>query len=48
MGRRHHGRLQLQAGAVNSVRYVEHPISLARAVMERSPHVYMAGVGALD
>ncbi|MBD2770419.1 isoaspartyl peptidase/L-asparaginase [Hymenobacter sp. BT664] len=38
----------LRAGAVNSVRYVEHPISLARAVMERSPHVYMAGDGALE
>ncbi|HEX8658922.1 MAG TPA: isoaspartyl peptidase/L-asparaginase [Hymenobacter sp.] len=38
----------LQAGAVSSVRYVEHPISLARAVMERSPHVYMAGAGAVE
>jgi beta-aspartyl-peptidase (threonine type) len=38
----------LQAGAVSSVRYVEHPISLARAVMEGSPHVYMSGEGALE
>lgn len=38
----------LQAGAVSSVRYVEHPISLARAVMEGSPHVYMSDEGALE
>ena len=38
----------LQAGAVSSVRYVEHPISLARAVMDGSPHVYMSGEGALE
>ena len=38
----------LQAGAVSSVRYVEHPISLARAVMEGSPHVYLSGEGALE
>jgi beta-aspartyl-peptidase (threonine type) len=38
----------LQAGAVSSVRYVEHPVSLARAVMDGSPHVYMSGEGALE
>lgn len=34
------------AGAVASVTIVRNPISAARAVMERSPHVMMAGKGA--
>lgn len=34
------------AGAVAGVSATRHPISLARAVMERSPHVMMAGYGA--
>ncbi len=38
----------LQAGAVNGVRYVQNPVSLARAVMERSPHVYLSGDGAVE
>jgi len=38
----------LQAGTVNGVKYVQHPVSLARAVMERSPHVALAGEGALE
>jgi beta-aspartyl-peptidase (threonine type) len=38
----------LQAGAVNGVKYVQNPISLARAVMERSPHVYISGEGAVE
>jgi beta-aspartyl-peptidase (threonine type) len=36
----------LQAGAVTGVRTVRHPISLARAVMDRTPHVMLAGAGA--
>ncbi len=36
----------LQAGAVSSVTNVRHPISLARAVMEESPHVMLSGAGA--
>ena len=35
-----------QAGAVAGVTATRHPIALARAVMERSPHVMMAGEGA--
>jgi beta-aspartyl-peptidase (threonine type) len=38
----------LQAGAVNGVKYVQNPISLARAVMERCPHVYLSGDGAIE
>ena len=36
----------LEAGAVAAVTTVRHPISAARAVMERSPHVMLAGRGA--
>ncbi len=36
----------LNAGAVAAVRRVRHPISLARAVMEKSPHVMLVGDGA--
>ncbi len=36
----------LRAGAVTGVRHVRSPIELARLVMERSPHVMLAGVGA--
>ncbi|XBQ15462.1 MAG: isoaspartyl peptidase/L-asparaginase [Oceanicaulis sp.] len=36
----------LQAGAVAGVTGVRHPISLARAVMEHSPHVMLQGAGA--
>ncbi|ATB45609.1 isoaspartyl peptidase/L-asparaginase family protein [Corallococcus macrosporus] len=35
-----------QAGAVAGVRHVKSPISLARLVMEQSPHVMMVGEGA--
>ena len=38
----------LQAGAVSGVKYVKHPISLARAVLEHRPHVYLGGEGALE
>lgn len=36
----------LNAGAVTGVTIVKNPISAARAVMERSPHVLLAGRGA--
>ncbi|SDM83972.1 isoaspartyl peptidase/L-asparaginase family protein [Maricaulis salignorans] len=36
----------LNAGAVAGVTSVRHPISLARAVMEHSPHVMLQGEGA--
>jgi beta-aspartyl-peptidase (threonine type) len=36
----------LAAGAVAGVRTVKNPVSLARAVMERTPHVLLAGPGA--
>ena len=34
------------AGAVAATTHTRHPIALARAVMEKSPHVFLAGVGA--
>jgi beta-aspartyl-peptidase (threonine type) len=40
------GRLRLQAGAVAAISRVRNPIMLARAVMERTPHVLMVGAGA--
>lgn len=36
----------LATGAVASVRTVKNPVSLARAVMQHSPHVLLAGPGA--
>lgn len=52
----HEGRIELdaavmtgadrRAGAVAAVRTVKNPVLLARAVMERSPHVLLAGDGA--
>ena len=36
----------LKAGSVAGVLTIRHPISLARAVMEKSPHVMMVGAGA--
>jgi beta-aspartyl-peptidase (threonine type) len=38
--------LTLRAGAVADVQRTRHPISLARAVMESSPHVMLIGAGA--
>lgn len=35
-----------QAGAVAGATRTRHPVSLARAVMERSPHVFLAAPGA--
>jgi L-asparaginase / beta-aspartyl-peptidase len=36
----------LRAGAIAGVKHVKNPIELARAVMEKSPHVMLAGEGA--
>jgi beta-aspartyl-peptidase (threonine type) len=36
----------LRAGSVTGVRHVRNPIQLARLVMDRSPHVMLAGPGA--
>ncbi len=36
----------LMAGAVAGIQHTRHPISAARAVMEKSPHVMIAGPGA--
>lgn len=36
----------MNAGSVAAVMHAKHPISLARAVMERTPHVMLAGAGA--
>ena len=36
----------LKAGAVAGVMHTRHPISLARAVMEKTPHVMLIGEGA--
>lgn len=38
---------QRDAGAVAGVQGVRHPVSLARAVMQHSPHVMLSGSGAL-
>ncbi|WP_303310854.1 isoaspartyl peptidase/L-asparaginase family protein [Hymenobacter sp. BT730] len=38
----------LKAGAVDTVRYVKNPISLARTIMEKCPHVYLSADGALE
>ncbi len=38
----------LEAGAVAAVQRVRHPISLARMVMEGSPHVLLMGTGAQE
>ncbi len=38
----------LRAGAVAGVQNIMNPISLARAVMEQSEHVFMAGHGAME
>lgn len=38
----------LTAGAVAGITNIKNPISLARAVMEKSDHVFLGGTGALD
>lgn len=37
---------RLRAGAVAAIQGVRHPVSVARLVMERSQHVFLAGAGA--
>lgn len=36
------------AGSVAFLQHIMHPISLARAVMERTPHIMLCGSGALE
>ena len=36
------------AGSVSFLQHIMHPISVARMVMEKTPHVMLAGDGALD
>ena len=38
----------LMAGAVAGISHIKNPISLARAVMEKSEHVFLTGSGAMD
>lgn len=38
----------LMAGAVTGVRNIKNPITLARAVMEKSEHVFLSGLGAME
>jgi beta-aspartyl-peptidase (threonine type) len=38
----------LRAGAISGVQNIKNPVSLARAVMERSEHVFLAGSGAVE
>jgi N4-(beta-N-acetylglucosaminyl)-L-asparaginase len=35
-------------GAVAALEHIKHPITVARAVMEKTPHVFLVGKGALD
>lgn len=35
-----------EAGAVSGIRYSPNPIDVARKVLDESPHVYLAGIGA--
>ncbi len=38
----------LMAGAVTGIKNVKNPVSLARAVMEKSEHVFLSGLGAME
>ena len=38
----------LSAGAVSLIKHIKNPVSLARAVMEKSEHVFLCGDGAED
>lgn len=38
----------LMAGAVAAVKNIKNPVSLARAVMEQSEHVFLTGAGAIE
>lgn len=37
-----------RAGSVTFLEHIKHPISVARMVMEKTPHVMLSGKGALD
>jgi beta-aspartyl-peptidase (threonine type) len=37
----------MRAGAVGAIRHIKNPISLARMVMEKTPHVLLVGEGAV-
>jgi L-asparaginase / beta-aspartyl-peptidase len=37
-----------KCGAVSIVKNVKNPVSLARAIMEKTPHVYLGDMGALE
>ena len=39
---------QLNCGSVAGLKRIKHPISVARAVMEKTPHVMLVGEGALE
>jgi len=39
---------ELKAGAVSGISNIANPISLARKVFEKTPHVFMAGEGAME
>ena len=39
---------QANIGSVAGLEYIKHPISVARAVMEKTPHVMLVGDGALQ
>jgi len=38
----------LRCGAVGALKYIKHPISVARKVMELTPHILLVGEGALE
>lgn len=38
----------LLAGAVTGIKNIKNPVSLARAVMEQSEHVFLSGLGAME
>jgi beta-aspartyl-peptidase (threonine type) len=40
--------VNMMAGAVGGVRHVRNPVSLARAIMDKSIHVFLSGQGAED
>jgi beta-aspartyl-peptidase (threonine type) len=40
--------IDLSAGAVSGINHVKNPVKLARAIMEKTEHVYLSGNGALE
>ncbi len=45
-GRQHHDRRWSVAVPVAALEDIDHPVSVARAVMEKTPHVMLVGAGA--